>query len=965
MKRKILTGAIVFFTVLGFAFGKEKILHAETQYFDIIFDESTRESAQELYGCADDVLEELCLQFKVKPNFKIPVVLTSKTEIFNAYFTNYNYNHIVIYDSIPQENMMVFSKSVKSTFTHELTHLVSINSKNGFWRNFGKIFGDIYNPGCYITMTSFFKEGASVYQESKNGEGRLKDGFFLHDLRQAKLSGKFPGYTDCFGARTIYPYGTTSYIFGSAFTEYIIEKYGMDKYAEFWHRGINSNRLTSTAVFKKTYGISMKKEWKNFYDSIDVSGIEKNPDSINGIRKSNLKNKSLHLYSVIGRKEDTDIIWDETTESVFLGNKKLFTKTGLVSAKASHDGKYIFTTYADPNHLNQQIKGCYFNTENNSWKKLEDNGIRQLCIFNKDGKEFLAIVKSLSQKCSLKIVPINKDNSILCSVEFPRNEVIYSLCSDENGNLFFLLKDGLKFSLCRAAFDDNQIEYECFHFENIRPSNLSIATHNAGKTTALFTYVEGKSFPRLAVAEINGNEMELKLLQKDFSGGIYSPVMKGEKILYAARFYTEGALYELDPVEFQKTFNSTIINAEAWQPNLVSAETESNASDLNFSTYGKFLYPKQTIVPLSVLNSYYISPSVYYTDEIDCLSQPSYSYLLGITVLRSNPWDTKHIGITAGYSPAKKAGGTGIIFSGKSSSGNFTVNNTLNSIFNIDGFMQANNSFGFSWEFLSGNISRIMLSESNVFLYGKEDMNKETSEFYLLDKNQLNKKYLYDKNILSIAYSTMRKIGSKTCETAGFKIAMNFKNVYATTDAKKEESIFDNMIHYENDRIQFAQLYPSLEISIPGLLPFDCKGPFIYNLPLYVFGTLFQFNDSFACLGAEATLFSWEVQKGFGVVPLYLGTLTLKTFYQEEYTTGLNRNMEIRYMKEDLDNFEFMGKNKYAGGSLVFILGGNTGALADKNINVSVTCKGVYCLEGSHKGETKFLMTSALNFPLF
>lgn len=70
-------------------------------------------------------------------------------------------------------------------------------------------------------------------RKSKNGEGRLKDGFFLHDLRQAKLSGKFPGYTDCFGARTIYPYGTTSYIFGSAFTEYIIEKYGMDKYAEF------------------------------------------------------------------------------------------------------------------------------------------------------------------------------------------------------------------------------------------------------------------------------------------------------------------------------------------------------------------------------------------------------------------------------------------------------------------------------------------------------------------------------------------------------------------------------------------------------------------------------------------------------------------------------------------------------------------------------------------------------------
>lgn len=965
MKRRFLAAAFIFFTALGSAFGKGKILHAQTRFFDIIFDETTRESARELYGCADEILEELCLQYKVKPDFKIPVVLTSRTETHNAYFTNYNYNHIVIYDCIPTESLMVSSGTIKSTFIHELNHLVSINAKNGFWRITGKILGDIYNPGDYITLTSFFKEGASVYQESANGEGRLNDGYFLHDLKQAKLSGRFPGYTDCFGARTIYPYGRTAYLFGSAFTEYVIAKYGMDKYAEFWHRGINSNRLTSTGVFKKTYGVSMKKEWKNFYDSIDVEGIEKNPDGLRGIEKSGFRNKGLHLYSVLGVKDGRELVWDETTGSVFLGKKKLFVKTGLVSVRASFDGKYIFTTFTDTNHLDQKIRGGIFDTENRRWKTLEGNGIRQLCIFYKDGKEFLALVKSLSQKCSLQISSLDNDRQVLCTAEFSRDEIPYSLCSDENGNLYFLLKSKMNFLLCRANFNGNQIESECFELGRIKPTELSVATANVGKTTLLFSYADHKSFPRLAVAEIDGDELKLNLLQKDISGGIYSPVMKGEKILYAARFYTEGALYELEPDEFKSEMISSTVRAQIRQRGIASAETENSEPDFDFSEYRRFLYPKQTIVPLSVLNSYYISPSVFYTNEQDCLGQPSHSYLAGVTVLRNNPWDTRHIGITAGYSPSRKAGGAGIIFKGKSTSGNLNVSDTLNAIFNKDGFLQANNSFSFSWEILAGDISIILLSESNFLLYGKEDMDEETALLYRLDKEQLDKNYLYDKNIVSLFYSTMHKTGARTCESAGVRAGINFKNVHATANAEKEDSIFYRMIDYEDDRLQYAQLYPSVEMSFPGLLPFDCKGPFVYNLPLYVFGTLFQFNDSFAYFGAEATLFSWEVQKGLGVISLYLGTLSLKTFYQEEYTTGLNRNMEIRYLKEDLENLDCMGKTKYAGGSLDLVLGGNTGAMADSSLNVSVSFKTVYCLEGSHKGETRFLVTSAMNFSLF
>ena len=321
--------------------------------------------------------------------------------------------------------------------------------------------------------------------------------------------------------------------------------------------------------------------------------------------------------------------------------------------------------------------------------------------------------------------------------------------------------------------------------------------------------------------------------------------------------------------------------------------------------------------------------------------------------------------LTAGFNSSKNAGGAGLIFMGKSSGGNFRFTNTVNSIFDKDGFMQANNSLETSIKFATGNISKVIFSESNFLLYGKDDMKNKTRNKYFLSDEQLEKNYFYCKNILSASYSTIHKTGERSHELSGFKFGMNLKNVYATTDAKKEDSIFYAMRHYKNDRLSFSQVYPDLEISIPKIIPIDCKGPFTYNLPVKAYGSLFQFNDTFATLAAESVLFSWEVQKGMGSVPLYVSTLSLNANYQDSYETGLNRNMEIRYLKEDFENVNDMVKNRYAGGSLVFKVGGNSGALANSDMNVSVTCKVLYGLEGEHKNETKFLLTSALNFALF
>jgi len=198
MQRRILT-VILFLTMTFFSFsenalmaGQKNIRFVVTRYFTIIYGESSETSAAELAAKADAIMDDICGDLAVSANinsFHMPIVITSSTDVFNAYYTNYSYNHIVLYDAVPQENMAVNDETIVDTFKHELTHLVTINMRNGFC--FGKVLtrclGDVANWGDYVVMPSLIKEGAAVAYESKDGTGRNNDAYYLQTVRQAKI----------------------------------------------------------------------------------------------------------------------------------------------------------------------------------------------------------------------------------------------------------------------------------------------------------------------------------------------------------------------------------------------------------------------------------------------------------------------------------------------------------------------------------------------------------------------------------------------------------------------------------------------------------------------------------------------------------------------------------------------------------------------------------------------------------
>ena len=201
----------------GMLWGEKNLRVAKTKWFDIIYPARCEESASILYEKADSVYEEVTAQYGLTPSFRMPVVITPAVEKFNAFWEAAPYNHIAIYDTgvSAESEIAVFSETLISVFRHELTHAVTYNMKNGFWRFMGNVFGDCIAPGM-LSVTTGMAEGATVTSESAAGEGRLNDEYSKHFVKQAKIEGKFPSYHDVSGASDVAP-GGAPYYFNGAF----------------------------------------------------------------------------------------------------------------------------------------------------------------------------------------------------------------------------------------------------------------------------------------------------------------------------------------------------------------------------------------------------------------------------------------------------------------------------------------------------------------------------------------------------------------------------------------------------------------------------------------------------------------------------------------------------------------------------------------------------------------------------
>lgn len=958
----------------------------KTKYFDIIFHEPSKDTAFYLAENIDRIYLDIKKAYKVENSYTFshfPVYVEYSTQSLNAYYTDYPFRQIVFYDTLPDSDLAVFNDSVLSIIKHELTHAVTYNVKNKANRFLSDFIYNGWGWQFYTTPTSV-SEGFTVSLESENGEGRLNSSFATHIIKQAKIENCFPKFQKAAGSRDVYPSGNVPYLFGGAFTQFVKDKYGTDSFPDFL-LSLTSNLLNYNVIYKNIFGTDLEADWKEFQDSIDVSGIDANPYSINGIKPFLIKDKNnsseiisdssqkklsrtniVASYS-IPDKEGGVVYYDSASSEVFFKKnkhaashsdlKKLFTMTGVTKLSLSCDGRYLavsrvnqYSVFKNNVYIYDMKKKCFVNKTN--------FGFREGTVLFDGENYFFTAVKIVSQNSSLEIYSL-KNNKLknIKSLPLDFGDVALNLSDAGNGRLAFLLKQKDKWSISLYYKDlDKFTLFEIPHEIQVRDlSVLGIKQFITEKNAVImpFSYGTKNTLPRLGYLGINFSENEIKsasfhLLNKDFSGGIYSPVISPDShsasypdVVFSSHFFDNSKLSVLTADSFgaddfeilftqyqtvekiadKKSDNATIqiINS--------NNRTASNSTD-EIKKFNPFEYTFRGIfVPLGVVP--------FFDNEFN----PTGIGIAGLT------WSSKRYLVTAGFEPLNMCYGVGAALFDWTPTQNMLYVLFGTCGFDENGFRQTEDELYLQAKIPVFKHSNIIFSSTDKFFYGEPntfDFNKEN--IFKTQKPQ-NLSTTFSASA-SAQFSTVRKSSAPYHAKQGFYIGpvfnytyIDWKN-YSKNKAAKGDGI--------NIGLNFG-------FAVPNLLPFESPETMTCNLPFTFNANLFPDLTKAADFSCKLILFSKEVQNATAhfFFPLYLNRL----YFTASYSGGIYYRDNINFavlkldrMKSELVNSTY-SDTVGIGTNISFTI--NTGDLTKLGV-LDIGCEVLFDINQRKSGTNRF-----------
>ena len=138
MKGKILFSLIMLLSVIQAA----PLKKAETEHFTLVYTEDTSSTAEYLHSVMEDCYSELAEFFDSDPELTLPVYIREDEKAFNAFFSPYPSNHIVIYSAHVPEDLMFGPDTMRLVFLHELTHAFTFSFRGTLGKLTTAVFGD-------------------------------------------------------------------------------------------------------------------------------------------------------------------------------------------------------------------------------------------------------------------------------------------------------------------------------------------------------------------------------------------------------------------------------------------------------------------------------------------------------------------------------------------------------------------------------------------------------------------------------------------------------------------------------------------------------------------------------------------------------------------------------------------------------------------------------------------------------
>lgn len=985
MKRKLFVILFCFnlfslFSYDGIMTGEKNLKVLQTKWFDIVFPESSEKSAIILYQNADSIYQELAEIYGFPLQFRMPVVLTSKVEQMNAYWSAVPYNHIVIYDTALIDDLAVFSENLLSTFRHELTHAYTYNLKNKFWRGVG-FFADLINP-AYLFITSGWAEGATLTSESAGGEGRLNNEFAMQMVKQAKLENKFPKYADVQGASDKYPVGSF-YYFSGAFNQWLQEKYGMEKYAAFWYKCVNFQTISTRLAFKKIYGIRINTAWEEFRKSFEVPDIPANPIETKLVKdffehqnqNYSINNNSSSVFSSLKISEKGFAYLDLKANAVYFVPKenfadkkikpqKLFSLAGIQSIDFSFDGRFIIAEFLDYSDVSVKKGLALYDLQNKKFDFLKTKSVFYPSIVKNNHGYFLVGVKYADQQYSLYFEKIRNLDGKSCSEESYDVDLDFQDSANyftdlQNGTFAYVKKSKLNYSICVSDLSGKVLkEFSLPQSEEnqIGPNfDIRYLSFDAADNSLIFSWCKKGTMPRFG--SLNLETETFNLQKSDFSGGVYYPVaVDSGTIIYSGEFYRQNRIFFADKdliLEDSEKINQKTLSKSETEYEIKTENAAENQQNLNNSenyndilasakNYNPFKFMKRGIfLPISTMES------LSFSDE----SSASYLLPLGITYITSNPWLNNTIMATIGYGYETNSWGFDIAYSTQSSSSLLSFSSELATEFDTKGWKQSRLYLTGGINLPFGKVSSINFSDTvNVFVGRGNTINYDINKSffsipapgYAASTDLRN--FLYVANQFGISYSNIHKTGAGKYEKAGFAIGSVFVLGYL-------KDISQSLSQGSLGNVEL-----NLKFAIPKLIPIKCVDCFTYNLPttilfsglpyiLYTYDTTQKRPNerpSLFTTKAESILFAYDLQKAIPFLPgIFIANFDLSFVYYGGLNFDYDTSMETWLFTKLPELFEKASNGKF-NYSHAFALkasvkmGPNFGTLAQSSIRIDL-----------------------------
>jgi hypothetical protein len=511
----------------------------KTDRFDIIFPQESESSARLLASYADRVYDQISSLLGIEYPGRIPVTFAPHTDMHNAYYRPFPGSYIVLFDTPMDLEWTNFANSLESLFLHELTHAVSLNSRSRFHRVLHRIFGNWASPAL-IYAPLFMVEGVTVSFESLSGFGRANDPLIKQILRQALHEGKFLTPFQASGVYDLPGHEGVHYEYGGLFSAWLQQTYGMEKYAELWQAlGKDSffsffvYRSGYYRVFKRIYGVDFLDAWKTFSASLALNNLEENSGELLPKKYRFLSEKrdfisalAAHENSVyaLNGQEGKIHAYDSATEKLRTFN----VAAASYDIDVSPDGAALLVS-------GYHLMGERYRAVVNEYKtngRRTGRTIRGLykARYFRDG--VIGIRSELHNTC-IVYENFNGNSEIL----FRGNEeLLFSgpQALDNERIVFIAARKGV-----RELLLYNYVSGELFRVEIAGGGDeYRRYMRGLGVSEGRLFFSHNADDRMYKLAAVNLETMQAVFSERDFSGGVFSPVAANSEIYYRGAFFS-------------------------------------------------------------------------------------------------------------------------------------------------------------------------------------------------------------------------------------------------------------------------------------------------------------------------------------------------------------------------------------------------------------------------------------------